>query len=138
MSMKRSVLNARLAAFFGLLACTCWCAGCGSGAPPAGSVSGNVTYNGQPLASGVVIFENEKTGVGASAELDSSGTYRIESIRTGQYQVAIQPPSAPPPEEMEQGAEAPKLNIPDKYLNPQTSDLTATVNEGTNTADFSL
>jgi len=135
--MKRSILIARMPVLLGLLACGCWCAGCGTGAPPTGSVSGKVTLNGQPLTTGVVTFVNEETGAGASDELDPSGSYRIESIRTGEYNVAVH--QAPlPPEQVGSRAELPKLNIPDKYLTPETSGLTATVNKGTNTRDFSL
>ncbi|MGI6416746.1 MAG: hypothetical protein ACOX1P_13830 [Thermoguttaceae bacterium] len=98
---------------------------------------------GKALTTGFVLFVNEESGVGASAPLDSSGNYQIPSIQTGDYQVAFGHPPAPGPEEME-GAEKgaqiviPKLDIPDKFLNPKTSGLTATVVEGDNTADFSL
>jgi hypothetical protein len=109
--------------------------GCGAKGPPMGSVSGKVTYKGQPLTTGVVTLLNEKAGSGASGEIDASGIYQIPSIRTGEYNVAVhQSPPAP-------GA-APKgnwkLNIPEKYQTPQTSGLTATVKEGSNTADFGL
>ena len=106
--------------------------------PPAtGSILGKVTCRGQPLTGGIVTFINEKVGGGASSEIDSSGAYRITSIRTGEYNVAIhrQPPK---PETPRQVAGAQKLNIPEKYQTPQTSGLTATVKEGQNTADFSL
>lgn len=135
--MKRSILSARMVVLLGLLACVCWCAGCGSGGPPTGSVSGKVTFNGQPLTAGIVTFVNEEAGTGASGQLDPSGSYRIESIRTGEYNVAVHQ-APPPPDETGQRAELPKLNIPEKYLTPETSGLTATVNEGGNVRDFSL
>lgn len=98
---------------------------------------------GKALTTGFVLFVNEESGVGASAPLDSSGNYQIPSIQTGDYQVAFGHPPAPGPEEMEKAGEGaqiviPKLDIPDKFLNPKTSGLTATVVEGDNTADFSL
>jgi hypothetical protein len=135
--MKRRLPSARLAVLLELVVCFCCCAGCGSPALPTGSVSGKVTYNGQPLTAGVVTFINEKAGIGASSEIDASGSYRVASIRTGEYNGAIhrQPPK---PESPKQDAEARKLNIPDKYQAPQTSGLTATVKEGKNTADFRL
>ncbi len=136
--MRRRLLNGRLMLFLGLLTSMCWMMGCGPAEKPTGSVSGKVTYNGEPLTKGSVLFVNEETGIGASGQLDTSGTYTIASIRTGEYQVAIQPPPAPSPDEMEEGAQPEKLDIPEKYLSPQTSGLTATVTEGENTADFEL
>ena len=135
--MKRSLFGARLAILLGLLGCVYWCAGCGSGASLTGSVFGKVTYNGQPLTTGVVTFVNEKTGSGASGGLDSSGTYSIRLIRTGEYNVSIHM-RPPPPEAPVEVAGALRLNIPDKYQDARTSGLTATVKEGKNTADFCL
>ena len=135
--MKRSVLSGRLAVCLGLLACVCWCAGCGPGAPPTGSISGKVTFNGAPVTTGVITLVNEQAGLGASGELDGSGNYRIESIRTGEYKVAVHRPPPPPgsgPEILKNW----KLNIPDKYQDIESSGLTATIEEGENTADFGL
>ncbi|MBN2295064.1 MAG: carboxypeptidase regulatory-like domain-containing protein [Pirellulales bacterium] len=115
-----------------LLVCLIWGTGCGLAEPPRGAVSGAVIYNGQPLTSGVVTLVNETTGVGASVELDSSGGYYIQSIRTGQYKVAIY--NTPPPP----GGKPVMLDIPGKYQDIQTSGLSVTVEEGDNTADFKL
>jgi hypothetical protein len=131
---RRSV---RWGPLLGLAASACWLVGCGGG-PTTGSVSGKVTLNGAPLAAGVVLFSNAKTGVGASATLDASGAYRIESIRTGEYQVAVQPPPAPAPHEMQPGAAPPTTDVPAKSQDPATSGLKATVEKGANTADFAL
>ena len=142
--MRRSVFGRRVPVLMGLLACVAWCDGCGPDSAPTGSVSGKVTHKGKPLTAGLVLFVNEELGVGASAALDSSGNYQIPSIQTGDYQVGFGHPPAPGPEEVEKaeknGAKIviPKLDIPDKFLNPKTSGLTATVVEGDNTADFSL
>ena len=92
---------------------------------------------GQPLTTGVVTFINEKAGSGASSDLDSSGSYHIESIRTGDYNVAVHrrpPPLSEGPEVFENW----RLSIPDKYQDPETSGLTATLESGRNIADFAL
>jgi len=135
--MKRSLLFARFVVLLVFSAYLGWCAGCGSGVPPTGSVSGKVTYKGQPFTTGVVTFINEKAGRGASSDLDSSGSYHIESIRTGDYNVAIHR-RPPPPSEGPRVIENWKLSIPDKYQNPQTSGLTATVEPGRNIVDFAF
>jgi len=112
--------------------CVSWSIGCGPAEPPSGSVSGKVMYNGQPLTSGIVTLVNENSGVGASVEIDSSGGYHIQSIRTGEYDVAVY--NRPPPP----GGKFVKLNIPEKYQDLQTSGLIVTVKEGENTADLQL
>jgi len=132
--MKRSVLSGRLAICLGFLASVCWCTGCGPGAPPTGSISGKVTFKGEPVTTGVITLVNDEAGLGASGELDASGNFRIDSIQTGQYKVAVYRP--PPPPESNVDLKNWKLSIPGKYQDIETSGLTATVNEGENTADF--
>jgi hypothetical protein len=112
--------------------------GCGS-SPRMGTVSGKVTLQGQPLAAGTVQFTNEKLGAGASGVLDATGTYRVETpLPTGQYEVMILPPPPPAPHEMNKAATLPRSSIPAKFQNPKTSGLTATLQEGANSADFAL
>ena len=135
--MRRISASVPVAAVLWCAAWACWCAGCGPGVQ-TGSVSGKATYAGKPLTVGVVTFVNRETGIGASAPLDASGSYQVPSLKVGQYQVAVQPPSGPSPEQVEHGEKAAKLDIPDKYFNPQSSGLTATVKQGQNTADFAL
>ncbi len=127
--LRRSCLAAVSAAMLAL-------AGCGGG-QPSGTVSGTVTLEGSPLTAGVVLFSNPATGVGATAELDASGTYQVGSIPTGEYQVAVQPPPPPAPHEMDQSA-GPRPNVPQQYQDPKTSGLSTTVGPGSNSADFAL
>jgi hypothetical protein len=114
-------------------------AGCGTSQPPSGTVSGKVTLQGQPLRAGTVQFVNDQLGAGASAALDDAGTYRVTTpLRTGPYEVTIQPPPPPAPHEMGPSASLPPSNIPAKYRDPKSSGLKATIQEGSNTADFAL
>ena len=135
--MRQNIPSVRVVLLTGCLICACSWIGCGQG-NPTGSISGKVTHNGEPLTTGVVMFLDSDAGIGASAELDADGVYEVLSLPTGQYQVAIQAPPAPSPEEVASGAQLEKLEIPDKYLDPQTSGLTATITEGENSADFTL
>lgn len=134
--MKQSPFLAPWALPAVILVSMCLLAGC-SGGQPAGSISGTVTLDGSPLTAGAVVFTNEAMGFGVTAELDGSGTYQVRSIPTGQYQVAIEPPPPPAPHEMDQRV-VPPTDVPRKYQDSQTSGLSATVQRGTNTADFAL
>ena len=130
--MKQIVLSARWPVLLGLVASVCVGVGCESGGPATGSVSGKVTYEGQPLTAAFVTFVDDEIGSGASAKLDASGNYHIPSVLIGEYTVAVQ--NMPPPP----GGKFVELDIPDKYQDLESSGLTATVEEGKNIADFSL
>lgn len=137
--MKPSLFSRRATLCLGLCLLATCLTGCGSSGPPSGTISGKVTLHGQPLAAGVVLLTNAATGVGASAELTASGEYQLDTpLPAGPYDVAIQPPSAPPPDQMQEAKPRVKPLIPDKYLDPKTSGLKATINAGSNTADFAL
>ncbi|NLX94920.1 MAG: carboxypeptidase regulatory-like domain-containing protein [Rhodopirellula sp.] len=119
-------------------------AGCGS-SEPLGRISGTVTYNGQPVEEGIVSFHNAETGRAGQAELQSGGTYEIDTakggLEPGQYQVSILPPTETTTDS-ETGETTHKTkevsNIPDKYRSGRTSGLSARVEEGSNEFDFSL
>lgn len=113
-------------------------AGCGSSVAPTGTVTGQVTLSGNPLTTGVVTLINPDQGLGASSEIDASGKYQIEAVPTGQYQVVIQGPEAPSPEEMDGGAKIEASPIPPKYRAAETSGLSVEVGKGANQADFEL
>jgi hypothetical protein len=68
--------------------------------PPAITVRGIVTFQGQPLNGGLVVFspdpERGHTGMSARGELGSDGTFQLstregQSIAPGWYRVAIAP-----------------------------------------------
>lgn len=137
--MKASLGSNRAWIVLGLAVCLSWVAGCGASGKPTGTVAGKVTLHGQPLTAGSVLLTNTASGIGASAPLDETGNYQLATpVPTGAYDVAIQPPPAPPPEQISPAKSLPKSPIPDKFLDPKTSGLKATINAGKNTADFAL
>lgn len=113
-------------------------AGCGPSELPVGSVAGSVTVSGRPLPAGTVTLVNSDRGFGASANVDASGAFQIETIPAGSYQVMIQGPAAPSPEEMAEGARVEASPVPQKYQSPETSGLSVEVAEGENQATFEL
>lgn len=117
--------------------------GCGGGEDDAparefADVTGKVTYNGEPLKSGKVMFQ-PPTGAVVVGDIQPDGTYAMKAV-IGQNVVTIESRegqtgemSADRPESRQQ----PKSNIPDKYSTP-ASGLSFSVQEGSNTANFDL
>ena len=133
--MKSTRLVRRIAGCLGV-ACILWIDGCRPHVP-TGTVSGKVIASGQLLTCGMVVFKNVRSGLGAAATLDDAGNYNLTTpIPTGSYEVAIQPPPFPPPDRMP--AALPKWTVAEKFRDPSTSGLKATIRVGANTADFEL
>jgi hypothetical protein len=84
-SMCRGLVGAALLTF-SILACS----------PPTGSVSGKVTYKGQPLKGGYVAFINSSGGQTFSAPIQEDGSYQIPKITGGSYKVTVETESLKP------------------------------------------
>jgi hypothetical protein len=112
--------------------------GCSESGPPSGTISGKVIYQGKPVSGAVVNFYSPKEGLGVSAVLDASGAYTIQNpLRAGKYGVYIStPPAVPGPTGVQ--PPPPPPDIPVRYLNQSTSDLTVEVTSGRNTKNFDL
>jgi hypothetical protein len=117
--------------------------GCGGSGEPVVEVitiNGTVTYEGAPVTEGSIQFEDSSTGISSSAELGADGAYSLESA-TGDYKVTVTPPwieidlgpDSPPEEDYKEVD-----NIPQKYRQSNTTDLTAKVTEDGQTIDFDL
>ena len=112
--------------------------GCGSG-EPAGSVSGTVTLDGQPLTKGEIGFVSSTSGEGASAEIQAGGSFRMTaSIPPGEYTVTVSPPPPPPPTPQTMNNPPLPSDIPQKYRSAQTSDLVFEVEDGSNSFEVKL
>jgi hypothetical protein len=135
-SVLRAVQNGLLSVFLSASMC-----GAGCGSRPA-SVEGDVTYDGQPIGVGRILFEPE----------DPKAIKRGGRFENGHYKLA--PPEGPPPGKHrvvinwlkptgktyrnEFNEELPQLSegLPDKYHKDST--LTATIKPGKNVVDFRL
>ena len=119
--------------------------GCGSG--DIGQVHGLITVNGQPVGPGSVFFDpiiEEDTGQRpAIAQFGSDGKYvlvmagNVPGARVGKYRVTVRPNSG------DFGAEEAQVTgkaspIHPRYLNPDSSGLTADVVAGDQKIDFDL
>src|SRR5437016_5633865 len=68
-------------------------AGC---AKPTGSVAGKVTYKGNPLKGGHVIFL-KADGQSEWADIGEDGTYHVDKILAGPVKVGVETSSLRPP-----------------------------------------
>ncbi len=119
--------------------------GCGKPGEKLWPVSGKVSFQGKPVAAGVIRFSNPQAGVDMTAQLDSNGTYQVILARgpglpEGTYQIAIMPPRVEIP--LGPMKERPKprecLDIPSKYRSPSSSGLTLTVKPSDNRLDIDM
>lgn len=132
-------------------------AGCGGGglAGPTGTVTGKVTHNGQPVPAGCsVTFIHQETSTPASGLISADGSYALtmrgeKRVLAGEYKVSVSPPASNEQvDENSEGYEATMTGggaattvtvpFPDKYLLAETSGLTFTVKEGSNTFDVKM
>ncbi len=118
--------------------------GCsGKSTPETSTVQGKVTYQGNPVTQGVILLTPEGSGQAATGEIQTDGSFQLttfkknDGARPGKYRVAVQPFPATggiPGMEFPEG----KPPIPAKYLDANTSGLTAEIKSGKNTLDFAL
>lgn len=125
--------------FAGLMA---WCVfaltGCGDGKPPVIPISGKVVYaDGKPLTEGMIIFNPIMGSDPAKLiviQKDGSFSLVEDGVPAGDYRISLSPSEEAPPPVAEGGGE-PKgstFQVPDQYLDPETSGWTATVAESGN------
>lgn len=103
--------------------------GCGSGFAPA---EGVVTLDGKPLANATVVFQAPERPL-ATARTDTAGRYRVETgsiegIKPGEYRVAV----AAYRSFKGSDEDAPELAVPEKYVQPDSSGLSAVIGKWAN------
>ncbi len=107
-------------------------------------VEGKVTYDGKPLTKGTITFRPEK-GPMAVGEIQPDGSYKLKTYQDGDGAVVgthkvgvIAGDDSPTSMPGSPGYVAPKALIPEKFNNPDTSGLTATVSEAKKDVNFDL
>jgi hypothetical protein len=132
--------------------------GCGGN----GSVSGKVSYKGEPLGGGSVLFVSTEGRGSASTEIGPDGQYSIDKIAAGPVKISVETKSAkpvkgpprgamptPPAGAMPKDIDPSKYNqpsqpkgkyvaIPENYADPEKSGLTYTVTGGSQPHDIDL
>ncbi len=121
------------------------CFNFGSSKRQTAAVSGQVTYEGQPVTEGQVIFVPTGEGYAVSADLQSDGSYSVRSqdggLPSGSYQVSVVPPviklantQTSPGDEVLKEVD----NIPSKYRSVTASGLQLTVDTKAVTFNISM
>ena len=107
-------------------------------------VSGTVTFDNQPLNTGVVSFHPVGTGPVALGKIDDSGRYTAvvgsgAGLPPGDYVVTVVA-NEPliPPKDPRMAPSPGKRITPEKYATKEKSDLKYTVTSGSNTIDLSI
>lgn len=109
-----------------------------------GRIGGKVTFQGQPVSEGVVMFSCIDKGINMTANLEQDGSYEIimakgAGLPLGDYRVCVTPPPVFYPIGQPAPAQPkPYPNIPSKYRNYQTSGLTVTIEDGDNPFDIDM
>jgi hypothetical protein len=121
---------------------------CLSGCRPKevlGPVQGKVTFQGQPVTQGMIVFCSAQKGVYITAPVSPEGTYEVAmangyGLPPGEYQVAVTPPIDDLPVEQQYGPITARLfpNIPMKYRYADSSGLTMTVKREGNRFDVDM
>jgi hypothetical protein len=122
--------------------------GCDTREEPLGVATGRVTYHGEPVTEGCVIFTDSTRGVAYVAPLDANGKFELQVARgfgvpPGKYVVTIGPPQATPSLDPMKNLAGPSKkeykNLPMKYRDEKTSGLEAVVVSGANNPfDFDM
>jgi hypothetical protein len=139
--------------------------GCTAGKPGLGTVTGRVTYRGQPVTGGSITFVAAPAAAGEGRYtfgVDAHGSYFASQLPVGVFHIAIETESAknrgnpadmlkkmrPPPgvqvpavltPSPEAAANMPRyMKLPARYAKAETSGLSLTVAEGRQRMDFDL
>ncbi len=110
-------------------------AGCGESGPKKYPVSGTVTFDGQELPEGDIIFFPESKAVGPEATKIKDGKYSLK-VHQGNNRVEIRATRPVPGKKGPMGEQAIEDYIPDKFNNKST--LAADVGEGKVEHNFDL
>lgn len=128
----------------GFVACAIFALFSGCGDPATATVSGTITYQGQPLNSGRVYFHVGDCGTVRSAEIGSDGSYSVDGLPSGDGRVAVMvPPSAAAvPEDasapLVESAGVEPVAIPERYARVETSGLGVVIQSGGQAHDIDL
>jgi hypothetical protein len=105
------------------------------------TVSGTISHKGQPLRSGILQFIGPE-GAYSAASIQPDGTYIITDVVPGEVKVGVmespQGSGSSSGEQTPVGAQAAPVVLPEKYRNPDASDVKYTITEATSQLNIDL
>jgi hypothetical protein len=132
-------------------------AGCGPKRPKTGTVSGKVSYKGQPVNGAALLLYPAAGGSTAiTVGVNQEGEFHIVDVPAGEYKIVVQGTAGAqqvdprllksmPPEKQAEVKEKlshmntpPTIRFPDKYKDPKTTDLKVTVTDKDQSMDLDL
>jgi hypothetical protein len=132
MTEMNALRGDRLAPLALALVAPFWMVACGSGGIPTVPSEGTVTFKGQPLATGQVLFQPE-TGPPGVTGLIENGKFTLgtnvdgDGAPPGKYRVAV---FSYKDVRLAGGETASRSIIPDRYTNPEKSGLVVEIPKG--------
>jgi hypothetical protein len=108
--------------------------GCGGDSTP--EVSGKITFRGNPIPLGSVMFVGSD-GNAIDAHLGDDGRYSIRPARVGPMKVVVTAGPTPPPKAGAKPGPAPAA-LPAKYGKRETTDLTVELKPGSNEFSYDI
>ena len=140
--MKRRLVFQSLFFVLGILSLF----GCGDPRGPRGEVSGNIVYEGKPLPTGTIIFHVNDGRTDSGTIKD--GKYIVYAAIAGPNKISVTTPKSDPSSEKSTlkplpgmpGApeSAASIEIPQRYADEKTSELSLDVKVGKNSLDIEL
>jgi hypothetical protein len=105
------------------------------------TVSGTISHKGQPLRSGILQFVGPE-GAYSAASIQPDGTYIITDVVPGEVKVGVmespQGSGSSSGEQTSIGTKSAPISLPQKYRNPDTSDVKYTITEATSQLNIDL
>jgi hypothetical protein len=132
-----------------ILACASWLlfAGCDAGTPTLVPVSGKVLYRNQPLPRGTIVFvpdaDRGNNGPLAQGTIQGGGSYTMQTgeksgAMPGWYRITVIAVENTTSFSLN-GSAVPRSLVPERYRDPQLSDLACEVKAGQeNSINFNL
>jgi len=132
-------------------------AGCGPKRTKSGTVSGKVSYKGQPVNGAALLLYPAAGGDAAiNVGVNQAGEFHIVDVPAGEYKIVVRGTAGaqqvdprmlknmPPDKRAEAEAKLkdmntpPTIKFPDKYKDPKTTDLKVTITDKNETKDLDL
>jgi hypothetical protein len=100
--------------------------------PQTSTVRGKVTYKGQRLSAGIVLFVPVQSdqSKGYSGAIQPDGTYRVQNVPVGESRVMIETDPPAKPKGAKKGEASKYVPIPPKYADLKTTPLRLDVKLG--------